>query len=69
MANDKLLCYWLGKIGLGIIRSELESLLDRLEREGLTQSEIVRDVRVVSVTSIGREVTSGLVCINWIERP
>lgn len=64
--NDDLLYQWLAQIGLAIAGSDLQALLDRLEREGLVATEACETKRVVTLTREGREVGGDVTRIDWI---
>jgi DNA-binding MarR family transcriptional regulator len=65
-SNDKLFYRWLAELGLSLSQSDLASLLDRLDNDGLTSSEKVENFRIIKLTFSGREVIRGLLPSDWI---
>ncbi|WP_373491723.1 hypothetical protein [Parasphingorhabdus sp.] len=67
--NSQILRDWLGRIGLGISRRDLQDLLDRLEKEELVRTEEIDSFRVVHLRQLGGEIASGIESLDWIARP
>jgi hypothetical protein len=68
VGNDELYYHWLGTIGLGPSYSDLNGLLDRLEKEGFIATEQSNGFRVIKATLAGIEIAQARVGVDWIAR-